>query len=281
MSPVHALKLLIEKGHIKPLKPQPLPDPLPPRHDPTQYCIFHQQHGHPTDWCYRLRHEIQDLIDNKIIAPPSKSNVTTNPLPTHNQVPPSRNINLIHTMPFTYNPNIYITPTHLPKRESIAVDLAFGILASSSTTSRARNFTSKSSPILGRATIGKDQPEAILSQVIELENLTKMVSVRQIGDRSHFLHPGLQRVVVGFNTYLDLKFTFLFSRDMRLDHKFTFLLSRETHLDLKFTFLLSRETRLDLFTFLLSREMHLDLKFTFLLSRETRWDLKFTISPLV
>ncbi|GMP34172.1 hypothetical protein CsSME_00007156 [Camellia sinensis var. sinensis] len=42
-------------------------------------------------------------------------------------------------------------------------DLAFGILAPSSTTSPARNFTSKSSPILGRAAIGKGQPEAILS----------------------------------------------------------------------------------------------------------------------
>ncbi|KAF5934060.1 hypothetical protein HYC85_030231 [Camellia sinensis] len=85
MSPARALKLLMEKGHLKPLDPQPLPDPLPPKHDPTQYCIFHQQHNHPIDLCYRLRHEIQDLIDNKVIAPPSKPNVTTNPLPTHKQ----------------------------------------------------------------------------------------------------------------------------------------------------------------------------------------------------
>ncbi|CAL5350700.1 unnamed protein product [Camellia sinensis] len=42
-------------------------------------------------------------------------------------------------------------------------DLAFGVLASSSTTSHAKNFTLKSSPILGRAIIGKGQPEAISS----------------------------------------------------------------------------------------------------------------------
>ncbi|GMP31286.1 hypothetical protein CsSME_00005561 [Camellia sinensis var. sinensis] len=46
---------------------------------------------------------------------------------------------------------------------STVVDLAFGFLAPSLTTSHAKNFTSKSSPILGQATIGKGQPEAILS----------------------------------------------------------------------------------------------------------------------
>ncbi|GMP61528.1 hypothetical protein CsSME_00023957 [Camellia sinensis var. sinensis] len=58
MSPTHVLKLLMQKGHLKPLDPRPLPDPLPPKHDPSQYCIFYQQHGHPTDMCYHLCHEI-------------------------------------------------------------------------------------------------------------------------------------------------------------------------------------------------------------------------------
>ncbi|KAF5933777.1 hypothetical protein HYC85_029948 [Camellia sinensis] len=64
----------MEKSHLKPLDPRPLPDPLPPRHNPAQYCIFHQQHGHPIDLCYCLHHEIQDLINNKVIALPSKPN---------------------------------------------------------------------------------------------------------------------------------------------------------------------------------------------------------------
>ncbi|GMP35487.1 hypothetical protein CsSME_00007897 [Camellia sinensis var. sinensis] len=42
-------------------------------------------------------------------------------------------------------------------------DLAFGVLAPSSTTSYAKRFTSKSSPILGRATVRKGQPETISS----------------------------------------------------------------------------------------------------------------------
>ncbi|KAI8014581.1 hypothetical protein LOK49_LG05G03539 [Camellia lanceoleosa] len=240
MSLTKALKILIERGYLKPLDPRPLPDPLPAKHDPTKYCAFHQQPGHDTDRCFRLRHEIQDLIDNKVIAPPQppKPNVTTNPLPPHDRVPPPPHLNLIHTFSSTFNPSIYITPTHLPKPEvfipentdlcmmdapepqssqppklelpnslipvqptpkspaqpvhqdqvglntlqasiaepttsqllsmiedlqSTVADLAFGILAPSSTTSCAKNFTSKSSPILGRVTIGKGQPEGILS----------------------------------------------------------------------------------------------------------------------
>ncbi|XP_028084041.1 uncharacterized protein LOC114285214 [Camellia sinensis] len=42
MSPTHTLKVLMDKGHLKPLDPRPLPDPLPARHNPTQYCTFHQ-----------------------------------------------------------------------------------------------------------------------------------------------------------------------------------------------------------------------------------------------
>ncbi|KAF5932034.1 hypothetical protein HYC85_028205 [Camellia sinensis] len=110
-----ALGVLIKKNHLKPLEPKPLPNPLPPSHDPAKYCAYHQQHGHDTDRCYRLRHEIQDLIDKQVIAPPDKPNVTTNPLPPHNQAPPPRRINFIQTGVASYDPSIYITPSHLPK----------------------------------------------------------------------------------------------------------------------------------------------------------------------
>ncbi|KAL7172363.1 hypothetical protein ACSBR2_031954 [Camellia fascicularis] len=90
-----ALGVLIKKGHLKPLEPRPLPDRLPASHNPANYCVFHQQHGHDTDHCFRLRHEIQDLIDNRVIVAPEKPNVTTNPLPPHNQAPPPKGINLI------------------------------------------------------------------------------------------------------------------------------------------------------------------------------------------
>ncbi|KAL7192739.1 hypothetical protein ACSBR2_024540 [Camellia fascicularis] len=90
-----ALGVLIKKGHLKPLEPRPLTNPLPPSHNPAKYCAFHQQHGQDTDHCFRLRHEIQDLVDNRVIVPPEKPNVTTNPLPPHNQVPPPKRINFI------------------------------------------------------------------------------------------------------------------------------------------------------------------------------------------
>ncbi|KAF5934433.1 hypothetical protein HYC85_030604 [Camellia sinensis] len=65
-----ALQILVGQGHLKPLEPRPLPNPLPAMHDATQYCAFHQQTGHDTDSCVRLRHEIQNLIDNGVIPAP-------------------------------------------------------------------------------------------------------------------------------------------------------------------------------------------------------------------
>ncbi|KAF5932767.1 hypothetical protein HYC85_028938 [Camellia sinensis] len=110
-----ALGVLIRKGHLKHLEPHPLPNNLPSTHNPAKYCAFHQQQSHETDQCFRLHHEIQDLIDNKVIAPPEKPNVTTNPLPPHNQAPPPKHINLIQTVAIPYDPSVYITPSHLPK----------------------------------------------------------------------------------------------------------------------------------------------------------------------
>ncbi|KAF5932272.1 hypothetical protein HYC85_028443 [Camellia sinensis] len=171
----------MERGHLKPLDPQPLPDPLPARHNPSKYCVYHQQRGHGTDRCYRLRHEVQNLIDNRTIAPPSDPN---------DQVP-HPHLNLIHTLAVPYDPSVYITPVHLPKPnvfipESLdlcmmsasepqssqthepttselmkmiedlqrtVADLAFGVLAPSSTTSRTREFMSKGSPTLGRVAL--------------------------------------------------------------------------------------------------------------------------------
>ena len=65
-----ALGVLIKKGHLKPLEPQPLPKNLSLSHNPADYCAFHQQAGHDTNMCFRLRHEIQDLIDNGVIPAP-------------------------------------------------------------------------------------------------------------------------------------------------------------------------------------------------------------------
>ncbi|GMP36124.1 hypothetical protein CsSME_00008340 [Camellia sinensis var. sinensis] len=72
-----ALQILAEKGHLKPLEPRPLPAHLPPGHDATQYCAYHQQVGHTTDSCFRLCHEVQHLIDNEVILPLSSAKSVT------------------------------------------------------------------------------------------------------------------------------------------------------------------------------------------------------------
>ncbi|KAF5932938.1 hypothetical protein HYC85_029109 [Camellia sinensis] len=119
MSLSNAMKMLTKRGYLSPLDPRPLPEPLLAKHDPTKHCAFHQQPRHDIDRCFHLRHEIQDLIDNKVITPPQppKPNVTANPLLPHDRVPPPPHLNLIHTLSCIFNPSIYITSTHLPKPE--------------------------------------------------------------------------------------------------------------------------------------------------------------------
>ena len=63
-----AFQILVGQGHLKPLKPRLLPNPLSATHDDAQYSALHQQTGHGTDNCFRLRHEVQDLIDNGVIV---------------------------------------------------------------------------------------------------------------------------------------------------------------------------------------------------------------------
>ena len=75
---------LKEKGILKPLDLRPILNPLPLRFDVNKRCAYHQVPSHDTDRCFTLRHEIQDLIDNKVIAPPTRLSITNNPLPNHN-----------------------------------------------------------------------------------------------------------------------------------------------------------------------------------------------------
>ena len=74
---------LREKDLLRPLDPKPIPNPLPKWFDNSKRCAFHQTPGHATDQCYALKNSIQDLIDQEIISPPARPNITTNPLPNH------------------------------------------------------------------------------------------------------------------------------------------------------------------------------------------------------
>ena len=72
------------KGLLKPLDPRLIPNPLPLGFDVNKRCVYHQGPGHDTDNCFGLCHAIQNLIDNKVIAPPTRPSITNNPLPNHN-----------------------------------------------------------------------------------------------------------------------------------------------------------------------------------------------------
>src|SRR2546421_12058034 len=71
MSLSRMMEELIKKGLLQPLEPKPLPDPVPGYFDLQCYCDFHQSKGHHTNGCKRLRHEIQDLIDQGKVRDPS------------------------------------------------------------------------------------------------------------------------------------------------------------------------------------------------------------------
>ena len=84
MPVIQVFENLKAKGLLKPLDLRPIPNPLPARFDVTKRCAYHQSPGHDTDKCFGLRHAIQDLIDNKVIALPTRPSVTNNPLPNNN-----------------------------------------------------------------------------------------------------------------------------------------------------------------------------------------------------
>ena len=61
------LAVMIERGgggHLKPLDPTPLPNPIWPNWNRNDYFAFHQQIVLKTNSCLMLKHEVQDLIDS-------------------------------------------------------------------------------------------------------------------------------------------------------------------------------------------------------------------------
>ena len=59
------------KGYVNPIDPRPCPSPLPKGYKPHEFCKYHQEPDHQTNKCINLRHAIQNLIDAKVITPPS------------------------------------------------------------------------------------------------------------------------------------------------------------------------------------------------------------------
>ena len=88
MTLTQAYENLSSKGFIKPLDPTPMANPIPPTWNLNEYCHYRQKFGHKTDNCLRVKHEIQDLIDNGALSNPNiitKPNTRKNPLPDYHK----------------------------------------------------------------------------------------------------------------------------------------------------------------------------------------------------
>ena len=67
-----------------------MPNLIPFTWNLNEYCHYHQKPGHKTNNCFHLKHEIQDLIDNKTILNPNiitKPNIRKNPLTNYHKAP--------------------------------------------------------------------------------------------------------------------------------------------------------------------------------------------------
>lgn len=122
MLQTEALERPVDAGHITPFAPKPPPNPLPPYHDSSQYCSYHQSLGHPIEKCFRLHHKIQDLIDAKEIVHPfaRKPNIITYPLPNHN-LGFSNHIHFIQTDFDNFDPNTLISRFTNPEAKPFAL----------------------------------------------------------------------------------------------------------------------------------------------------------------
>ena len=69
---------LVKKGLLRPLSYSKPPNPNVPDYDPNSYCKFHKVIGHSTNTFIRLKNEIQNLIDARIIIDPES------PFPSYN-----------------------------------------------------------------------------------------------------------------------------------------------------------------------------------------------------
>ena len=69
------------------------------------HCLYHKKNGHSTNKCFRLKHDIEDLIDRDVIPkpnPPTMSNIHQNPLPNYQRVPPPNQLNYIEEEEFIF-----------------------------------------------------------------------------------------------------------------------------------------------------------------------------------
>ena len=94
---------LLQRGHLKPLDPTPMPNLIPKNLNLNLYCHFHQKSNHSMDKCVRLKNKIQDLIDKDVIPkpnPPTLPNIHQNTLPNYQRIPPLTEMNYVEDEEF-------------------------------------------------------------------------------------------------------------------------------------------------------------------------------------
>ena len=64
------LVVLANGGHLEPFNPTPLPNPILPNWNRNDHCAFHQRIRHKPNSCLRLKHDVQNLIDQGVITKP-------------------------------------------------------------------------------------------------------------------------------------------------------------------------------------------------------------------
>lgn len=117
---VPVYKSLLENNLLKPLEPQKPSKVLPSNHNPNAFYSYHQMPGHHTNNCIRLKHKIQDLIeDGTFPLSLKKPNIASSPMPKHK---PNVQINQISLSPTSNNPSsskfdpsLYIIPASEPE----------------------------------------------------------------------------------------------------------------------------------------------------------------------
>ena len=86
-----ALETLSTKGFIKPLDlGRYTPNTSTPNYNANEYYKYHKSHGHSTNKCTHLHHDIEDPIQSdKVSLPPiNHPNIKSNLLPDYHVVPP-------------------------------------------------------------------------------------------------------------------------------------------------------------------------------------------------
>ena len=100
--PSSILSKLLKEGSIELLCREINPNSR--GYSPSVFCEFHQSIGHHTDYCFNLKHAIQDFIDKGMITirtpQPETTNIMTNPLPQHQKQNETTNNHTVNVLEY-------------------------------------------------------------------------------------------------------------------------------------------------------------------------------------